>query len=276
LSNNSTDDPDLLLLERQGGVAIATLNDPDRLNAMTEAMGQALASAVETLAQDDSVRVVVLTGAGRAFSAGGDLDLLERMAQSGNASRGGETRRSHQAFMGRFYRLFLRVRSLPQPTLAAVNGAAIGAGCCVALACDLRIAAREAKLGLNFNRLGLHPGMAASWTLPRIVGSAHAAELLYTGRILDGAEAERIGLVNRAVPRETLRDDALALARSIAENAPLSVRATKRSLALSPLTTLEEQLDQEAREQALGYESSDLIEGLAAARERRAPAFEGR
>ena len=267
---------DLLRLERLEGVAIATLSDPDRLNAMTEAMGEALASAVDDLSQDDSVRVVLLTGAGRAFSAGGDLDLLENMARSANASRGGETRRRHQTFMGRFYRLFLRVRALPQPTLAAVNGPAIGAGCCLALACDLRIAAREAKLGLNFNRLGLHPGMAATWTLPRLVGPALAAELLYTGRILDGTEAERIGLVNRAVPRETLREEALALARSIAEGAPLSVRATKRSLALSSLTTLEEQLDREAHEQALGYESADLIEGLAAARERRAPGFRGR
>ena len=266
----------MIQLEREGGVAIVTLDDPDRLNAMSEAMGQALAAAVGTLTEDDSVRAVVLTGAGRAFSAGGDLDLLERMARSGNASHGGETRRSHETFMGRFYRLFLRVRALPQPTIAAVNGPAIGAGCCVALACDLRIAAREAKLGLNFNRLGLHPGMAATWTLPRIVGPALAAELLYTGRILDGAEAERIGLVNRAVPRESLRAEALALAHSIAESAPLSVRATKRSLALAPLTTLEEQLDQEAREQALGYESADLIEGLAATRERRAPRFEGR
>jgi len=242
---------DLIQLERQDGVAIATLHDPERLNAMTEAMGQALSAAVDTLAGDSSLRVVVLTGAGRAFSAGGDLDLLERMARAGNASRAGEARQRHESFMGRFYRLFLRLRSLPQPTIAAVNGPAIGAGCCVALACDLRIVAREAKLGLNFNRLGLHPGMAATWMLPRIVGPAHAAELLYTGRILDGSEAERIGLVNRAVPRASLRDEALALARSIAESAPLSVQATKRSLALSPLATLDEQLDQEAREQAL-------------------------
>jgi enoyl-CoA hydratase len=266
----------LVQIERDGFVAVATLNDPERLNAMTEAMGQALSAAVDALAEDDAVRVVVLTGAGRAFSAGGDLDLLEQMARDGNAAPGGETRRAHEAFMGRFYRLFLRVRALPQPTLAAVNGPAIGAGCCVALACDLRLAAREAKLGLNFDRLGIHPGMAATWTLPRLVGPAHAAELLYTGRIVDGGEAERIGLVNRAVPRESLRDEALALARSIAESAPLAVRATKRSLASSPLATLDQQLDQEAREQALCYESADLIEGLAAARERRAPAFKGR
>jgi enoyl-CoA hydratase len=194
---------------------------------------------------------------------------------AGNEQPGGETRRQNEAFMGRFYRLFLTLRSLPQPTLAALNGAAIGAGCCVALACDMRLATREAKLGLNFVRLGLHPGMAATWTLPRLVGPAHAAELLFSGRMLDGAEAERIGLVNRALPREQLRDEALALAATIAGNAPLAVRATKGSLALAAHADLEEQLDQEAREQALGYETADLLEGLAAARARRPPGFEG-
>jgi len=266
----------LVLLDRDGSVAIATLNDPERLNAMTEAMGQALASVVDTLATDDSVRVVVLTGAGRAFSAGGDLDLIERMARRGNASPGGATRAEQQAFMGRFYRLFLRLHALPQPTVAAVNGPAIGAGCCAALGCDLRLAAREAKLGLNFARLGIHPGMAATWTLPRLIGHARAAELLYTGRILDGAEAERIGLVNRAVPGDALLDEALALARSVAESAPLAVRGIKRSLAHTDAAGLDEQLDREAGEQALGYESADLLEGLAAVRERRAPRFTGR
>ena len=275
MSNVPASEP-LVRIERAGAVAVATLSDPERLNAMTEAMGVALSAAVDALAADDAVRVVILTGAGRAFSAGGDFEMLERMARAGNAAPGGETRRAHEAFMGRFYRLFLRVRALPQPTLAAVNGPAIGAGCCVALACDVRLAAREAKLGLNFGRLGIHPGMAATWTLPRLVGPAHAAELLYTGRLLDGAEAERIGLVNRAVPRETLQDEALDLARTIAESSPLALRATKRSLARSPLATLDEQLDQEAREQALCYESADLLEGLAASRERRPPSFKGR
>jgi enoyl-CoA hydratase/carnithine racemase len=266
---------DLILVERKGGVAVATLNDPARLNAMTEGMGQALVATCAELSRDDSVRAVVWTGAGRAFSAGGDLDMIEGMARAGNEQPGGETRRQNEAFMGRFYRLFLTLRTLPQPTVAALNGAAIGAGCCVALACDMRLAAREAKLGLNFVRLGLHPGMAATWTLPRLVGPAHASELLLSGRTLDGAEAERIGLVNRALPREDLLDEALALAATIAENAPLAVRATKGSLALSAHADLEEQLDQEAREQALGYETADLLEGLAAARARRAPRFEG-
>ena len=269
----------LLYIERPQdaeGVALVTFHDPERLNAMTEAMGQGIASEMDALAADDAVRAVVLTGAGRAFSAGGDLDMLERMSRDGQADVGGPTRQAHHDFMRRFYGLYLSVRRLPQPSIAAVNGHAIGAGCCVALACDMRIGAREAKIGLNFARLGIHPGMAATWTLPRIVGPALAAELLYTGRLLDGAEAERVGLVNRAVPAADVLEEAMALARSIAESAPQAVRGTKRSLEGSLDRTLEEQLDREAAEQALCYESADLAEGLAASRERRAPVFRGR
>ncbi len=266
----------LVLLERRGAVALVTFNDPERLNAMTEAMGVAIAEACRSLAGEESVRAVVLTGAGRAFSAGGDLDMLERMGRAGNADRGGPTRAQHREFMGRFYRLYLTLRELPQPTIAAVNGAAVGAGACVALACDLRIGAREAKLGLNFARLGIHPGMAATWTLPRLVGPAHAAELLFTGKLVDGAEAERIGLVNRALPAAEVLASALETAQAIAECSPLAVRGAKRSLAGSASVELGAQLDREAHEQSLCYESSDLIEGLAAVRERRAPKFVGR
>jgi enoyl-CoA hydratase len=267
---------ELVRIERRAnGVALVTLNDEARLNAMTEAMGSAISAAVAQLRDDAALRVIVLTGAGRAFSAGGDLDMLVRMAQAGNADRGGPTRAAQRAFMGRFYRSYLAVRELPVPSLAAINGPAIGAGLCVALACDLRIAAREAKLGLNFTRLGIHPGMAATWTLPRIVGSALAAELIYTGRIIDGEEAARIGLVSRAVPRDEVLKSALALADEIAEAAPVAVRGAKRSLAMSAANDLGAQLDQEAAEQALCYESADLLEGLAAVREKRAPRFAG-
>jgi enoyl-CoA hydratase len=260
---------------REDGVAVLTLNDPERLNAMSEAMGAAISGAVAALKDDASLRAAVLTGAGRAFSAGGDLDMLVRMAQAGNADRGGPTRATQRAFMGRFYRMYLAVRDLPVPTIAALNGPAIGAGLCVALACDLRIAAREAKLGLNFTKLGIHPGMAATWTLPRIVGHAHAAELIYTGRIIDGEEAARIGLASRAVPREETLAAALALAAEIAAAAPVAVRGAKRSLALSGASDLAAQLDREAAEQALCYESEDLLEGLAAVRDKRTPRFRG-
>jgi enoyl-CoA hydratase len=178
--------------------------------------------------------------------------------------------------MRSFYSLFLSLRELPQPTLAAINGPAIGAGLAVALACDLRIAARNARLGLNFTRLGIHPGMGSTWTLPRLVGPAHAADLLLTGRTIDAAEAERIGLVNRAVAPEELLPQALATAEQMAACAPLAVRGARRALRDAFTASLDEQLDFEAEQQALCYESADLAEGLAAARERRAARFTGR
>lgn len=265
-----------LRVERHEAVALVVFDDPERRNAMTEAMGRALASVVSRLGADDSVRAVVLTGAGTAFSAGGDLAMLEDKARAGRAAPGGAARAANQAFMREFYALFLSLRELPQPTVAALGGAAIGAGLAVALACDLRIAARDAKLGLNFTRLGIHPGMGSSWALPRLVGPAHAADLLLTGRLVDGTEAERIGLVNRAVPRDEVLPVALGLAAEIAANGPLAVRGTRRALQRTGAASLAEQLEYEAEQQALCYESADLAEGLAAARERRAPHFSGR
>lgn len=260
----------LVLSERRDTVAILTFNDPERLNAMTQAMGDALSDAVAQLRETKGLRAVVLTGAGRAFSAGGDLGMIGDRAKDG-ASRGG--RRRNQAFMRAFYELFLSVRDLPCPTVAALNGAAIGAGFCVALACDIRVAARDARLSLNFNRLGIHPGMGATWTLPRLVGPAHASELLYTARSLDGDEAARIGLVNRAVSRDQVAAEAMALAEAIAANAPRAVRGTKRALARSLGATLPDQLGFEAEQQAECYESADLLEGIAAVREKRDPRF---
>jgi len=266
----------LVRCEKLEGVAVLTFDDPERRNAMTEAMGRSLAASVVALSADPEVRAVVLAGAGRAFSAGGDLAMLEAKAREGAAHPGGTVRAANRVAMRDFYRLYLSVRELPCPSVAAIGGAAIGAGLCIALACDLRIAAREAKLALNFARLGIHPGMGATWLLPRLVGPARAAELLFTGRLIDGAEAWRMGLVNRAVDREQVLPEALALAREVAANAPLAVRGTKRALLRSLGVGLEEQLDFEAFQQSLCYESEDLQEGLAAARERRAPRFRTR
>lgn len=266
----------LVLERREGTVAVLTLHDPERRNAMTEAMGAALAGAVAALARDASVRAVVLAGAGRAFSAGGDLSMLEAKAAAGRADPGGVARRRNRDEMQAFYRLFLAVRELPCPTIAALHGAAIGAGLCVALGCDLRIAAIDAPLGLNFTKLGIHPGMGATWTLPRLVGPARAAELLYTGRVIDGAEAARIGLVNEAVPASEVAARAMALAAEIAGAAPLAVQGTKRALARSAAASLEDQLGFEASEQAACYETADLAEGIASVRAKRAPEFSGR
>jgi enoyl-CoA hydratase/carnithine racemase len=267
--------PEPIRVELRGAVALVVFDDPERRNAMTEAMGRALTNVVARLGADSAVRAVVLSGAGAAFSAGGDLAMLEKKSHAGRAEPGEAARARNRAFMRDFYALFLSVRDLPCPSIAAIHGAAIGAGLAIALACDLRIAAREAKLGLNFAKLGIHPGMGSSWTLPRLVGPAHAADLLLSGRIIDGVEAERIGLVNRAVPRETVLETALALADEIASCAPIAVRGAKRALARASGVTLEAQLDFEAEQQAVCYESADLAEGLRAVREKRSPHFEG-
>ena len=266
---------DLILESREGDVVTLQFNDPEKLNAMRREMGLAFRNVVGRLALDDGIRAVVLPGVGRAFSAGGALDMLQAQADAGAAAPG-EAWRGIRDEMSSFYRLFLTVRDLPCPTIAALNGAAIGAGFCVALGCDFRYAAVEAKLGLNFTRVGVHPGMAATWNLPRLVGPGLAAELLYTSRLVDGEEAVRVGLANRSMPRDEVLAAAQAAAEEIAANAPLAVRAVKQALRRSETASLEDQLQFEASEQAKNFESQDSHEGLAAIRERRAPCFQGR
>lgn len=264
----------LVLVDRDGDVATLTFNDPDRRNAMTREMGERFAREVAGLCREPGLRAVVLTGAGRAFSAGGDLGMIEEQARAGAADPG-VARRAIRDTMRSFYQLFLSVRDLPCPSVAAINGHAVGAGLCVALACDLRLVSSEAKLGLNFTRLGLQPGMGATWTLPRLIGAARAAEMLYTGRLIDGEEAARLGIASRVLPQGEVLPAAQALAREIAAAAPLAVAGVKRSLERSERATLEDQLSFEAEVQAACFESSDVHEGLAAARERREPKFAG-
>ncbi len=271
----STPDIDLVRESRDGAIATLHFNDPDRLNAMTRAMGEAFRKRIGDLAQDDSLRAIILTGEGRAFSAGGDLDMLQDQADRGAAAPG-IAWRSIRDEMSTFYRLFLSIRDIPCPTIAAINGHAIGAGFCVALGCDFRYVASEAKLGLNFTRIGVHPGMGATWTLPRLVGPALAAELLYTSRTIDGNEAGRIGLANRVLPREEVLPQSIEAAREIAGNAPLAVRAVKRALRRTENSSIEDQLQFEASEQARNFESIDAQEGIAAVREKRSPTFHGR
>jgi enoyl-CoA hydratase len=267
-------DTDLVRWTRDGDVVTLHFNDPDHLNAMTYSMGEAFRSRIAALGHDESIRAVVITGTGRAFSAGGDLDMLQAQADKGAADPG-VAWRGIRDDMSTFYRLFLSIRDVPCPTMAAINGHAIGAGFCVALGCDFRYVAREAKVGLNFTRLGLHPGMAATWTLPRLVGPAVAAELLYTSRILDGEEAARVGLANRVMARDDVLTEAQATAAQIADNAPRSIRAVKRALTRSESASIEDQLQFEATEQARNFESADAQEGIAAVREKRNPIFKG-
>ena len=260
--------PETILLDVTDGVALLTLNQPARRNPMSERMGEELADALRDLAAREDVRVLVLAGAGESFCAGGDMALIEA-----NTERSVETRRQ---VMRAYYDRYLSLLRLEIPTIAALHGHAVGGGLALALACDLRYAAEDARLSVNFARLSLHPGMASTLTLPRAIGAARALELFYTGRVVSGREAEALGLVNRAVPRTELMAAALETARAIAGSAPLVVRMLKRAVYQGLEGAVTAAVEYEAFCQAITFGSEDLREGLAAARERRAPRFLGR
>src|SRR5947209_707317 len=257
----------LRVTRRDGGVVILTLALPDRRNAMTAELTAAWSQTISDLRDDRSVRAVVVTGEGTAFCAGGDLSWIGESPDL--------TVDSIRDRMLPFYRTWLSIRDLEAPSIAAVNGHAIGAGLCLALACDLRYAARGAKLSAPFTQLGMHAGMAATWLLPEAVGIARARELLLTGRALDADEAERIGLVNGVFEPEALLDEALAAASRVAGAGPIATRLTKAGLRAGH-GSLEEALQYEALAQPVTFATDDLREGLAATRERRTPKFSGR
>ena len=250
-----------------GRITRIVLNRPDKHNAMTVEMGQALADAVGAVNQHEDVRVVLVEGEGRAFCAGGDFEVIDA-----NARRTPEQNRTS---MFEFYTSYLSVVRLRVPSIAVVHGAAVGAGLCLAMACDLRLAAREAKLGANFVRVGLHPGMGCSVLMPRLIGANKTAELLLTGRLLEGAEAQRVGLVNQAVPREELPKLVADTAELIASAAPIAVAQTKATLLAPLLRELDVALEREACAQAIDFTTNDLREAVAAFREGRAPQFNG-
>jgi len=258
----------LCVERRDAGVVLVTLDNPDRRNSMSAAMTRSWADAMTTLSDDASLRCVVVTGAGSAFCSGGDMDWL---AATPDASVDDLRER-----MLPFYRTWLAIRDLPVPSIAAVNGPAVGAGLCLALACDLRYAAADASLSAPFTALGLHAGMAATWLLPQLGGLGLARELLLTGRTLNGAEAAAAGLVNQSFPAGSLLTEALGIAASIAAKAPIATRLTKAALAQGAPVGIEAALQWEALAQPVTMATADLREGLAAQRERRKPQFTGR
>jgi enoyl-CoA hydratase/carnithine racemase len=258
----------VLKVERpEPGVVLLTLNLPDRRNAMTTELTEAWSQEVAALAADRSVRVVVVTGAGSAFCAGGDLSWL---AEGEPAD---VTPDRLRAKMLPFYRTWLSVRDLEVPVIAAVNGPAIGAGLCLALAADLRYAAPRARFGAPFAALGMHPGMAGTYLLPEAVGLPLAREMLYTGRLLSADEAAAAGLINGVVT-EDLLSTVLATAGKVAGMAPIPIRLTKAALRHGPRSYVEA-LEWEAIAQPVTMASADLREGLTAQAERRPPVFRG-
>jgi enoyl-CoA hydratase/carnithine racemase len=214
-----------ILLEQDGAIATITLNRAEKLNAYTTTMGDEFTHAFRSLQRDARTRVIILTGAGRAFCAGVDLEHLKAHGEGRNASAG--PRLGEEDFLRR---LPLEMRDSPKPIIAALNGHAVGVGMTMVMPCDIRIAAHDAKLGFVFARLGILPGLGSTHLLPRLVGMARAQELVLTGKKILGAEAAEIGLVNKAVAREDVLSEARAMAEEMAEIDPKVLAHAKRAL----------------------------------------------
>jgi enoyl-CoA hydratase/carnithine racemase len=247
-------------------VGVITLDRPDNRNSMTPELLDAFAVASAKARADTSIRALVLTGTGPCFSSGADFkSTLQRDTGEAPADR------SYAMYVP-----FLSVLDIEVPVIGALNGHTVGGGFGLALVCDLRIGAIDAKYGANFVKLGLAPGMSISYMLPRLVGFAKANELLLTGRLVDGREAEALGILNRAVPATDVMRDAMELATTIAANAPLAVRATKAAIRRGLALTVREAAREEAVAQAETVASEDCAEGIAALLAKRTPVFKGR
>ena len=258
----------VLRVERPAdGVVLLTLDLPDKRNPMTDEMTAAWVEATGALRGDRSVRCVVVTGAGKGFCSGGDLGWL---------SSGDATVDELRDKMLPFYRAWLGLRTLDVPSIAAVNGAAVGAGAALALSCDLRYAGASAKFTVPFAQLGMHAGMATTFTLPEVVGLAAARDLLLTGRVADSAEMLRLGLVSAVFDDAALLDSVLERAVQVASAAPVATRLHLEALRDGGHASLDRALQWEALAQPVTMATQDLQEGLAAKVERRTAVFTGR
>ncbi|WP_141494259.1 enoyl-CoA hydratase/isomerase family protein [Kytococcus schroeteri] len=267
----TTELPDLalhLLPQGTGEVAVVELALPQKRNAMSEEMTDSWARVVRQLAEHRALRAVVVTGRGSAFCAGGQLDWI--VAEPDASATDLRER------MARFYATWLSLGQLEVPTIAAVNGHAIGAGLAVALACDLRVVSSQATLAMPFTHLGLHPGMASTWLLPQAVGLPVARDMLLTGRRVKGHEAVGLGLASRVAEPGDVLPEALDMARAVASTAPQAERLTTVALRDGGHRSLADALQWEALAQGVTLTTADLAEGIAAAAERRAPEFTGR
>lgn len=255
-----------IVVDRQPPVALITLNRPDRMNAWTWVMSRELGEAFNEADQDDDIRAIVVTGAGKAFCAGADLG-------SGGETFSGRGTATGTADDARAARRTRRETKLITPVIAAINGAAVGAGLTMPMAWDIRIAAEDAKLGFVFNRRGVIPDADLIWYIPRLIGFSRAMDILLTGRIFSGAEAAEMGLVSRAVPKEQVLDTALEAAKDIATNvAPVSAAVTKRLMYEFLIETdRRAALERQTKLFAWAGRQQDAKEGIMAFLERRDP-----
>ncbi|HUI26573.1 MAG TPA: enoyl-CoA hydratase-related protein [Candidatus Kryptonia bacterium] len=260
-----------ILLDKSAGVATITLNRPDRLNAWTPVMGAELLDAFRDVDRDRSVRVVIFTGAGRAFCSGADMDFFaEQVKAGGGTTAGGGTGPS------RVEEWPLLMQRMSKPTIAAINGYALGVGCTMTLLCDVRIAASEAKLGFLFSRMGVMAELGSTFLLPRLVGLGRACELMFTGKMYTAEEFAHAGAVNHVVPGVELLARARGLANEMMQCAPLSLMLTRQALYQGLTASFEAQIRTEAYALDHLYRTRDHAEAVAAFKEKRAPAFEGR
>ena len=264
----TTEIPQHLRVERPAdGVVLLTLDNPAQRNAMSPPMTEAWTATIAALAADRDVLAVVVTGEGSAFCSGGDPRWIAGEPDA-------PVHRLRDRMLG-FYRAWLSIRDLDVPTIAAINGPAVGAGLCLALACDIRYAAASARMSVPFVRLGMHAGMAATYTLPNVVGEAHARELLLTGRMVDAEEALRMGMVSSVTPDEQFLDTVLETAAAVAATAPIASRLTKVALRDGGHADFDSAIGWEALAQPVTLATEDLQEGVRASKERRPPAFRG-
>jgi 2-(1,2-epoxy-1,2-dihydrophenyl)acetyl-CoA isomerase len=249
-------------------ITTITLNRPDKLNAFAGTMREELIAALRAAEADAACRVVVITGAGRGFCAGGDVEYMSGLQKNADVT-------AFRKLLDAGREIVMTIAAMPKPVIAAVNGVAAGAGCNLALACDYRIASDAAKFSESFVKIGMHPDWGGTWFLPRLVGRSRAMEMLMTGRMVEAPEALAMGLVDRVVPAAELVSETEKLACAFASGPPLPIADIKRALASSASNDLGAQVDLETQNQLRAFASSDAAEGMAAFFERRTPAFRG-
>ena len=255
-----------VLLDRTDGVGTLTLNRPDKLNSFAGTMRDEMSDALLELENDPTVRVVVITGAGRGFCAGADVGYMAQLVEARDTT-------AMAALVEAGRRVVMTISESAKPVIGSINGVAAGGGANLALACDLRIASDRAKLGQTFNRIGLHPDWGGSYFLPRLVGPAKALELFWLAEIVDAEECLRLGLFNRVVPHEMLGEETMELALALAAKPALALALAKRAVHRSMAHSLPEMLDYELDAQLHCFESGDAAEGINAFVEKRTPLF---
>lgn len=253
---------------RHGSIVTLVMNRPDRLNALNNELTTALNDALVRVAGDSSIHVVVLTGAGRAFCAGGDLGAIGKGREREDSAELAPILRTGMQAV-------LNIRTIPQPVIAAVNGPAAGAGMNLALACDIRLAVDSASFGQNFAKVGLFPDYGGTYFLPQLVGPSVAAEMFYLGEMIDAQSAHRLGIVNHLFPADQFEAAVINFAKKIAEGPQLAIRAVKQTIFVREKDALTEALELEVQAQLKCFHSHDCLEGIRAFMEKRPPKFQG-